>query len=97
MELKNMSVYDAIGIEGKTLFYNIGIDYMTIASVSPNEYAQIDLYKCKEIALVFSKAYKMLEMLDKAAHKLYSVENPSTSCRILADEIMDLINESTEL
>lgn len=48
-------------------------------------------------ALLISKAPEMLEMLNKAAEKLYSVENPSTSCRHLADEIIDLINQATEL
>lgn len=48
-------------------------------------------------ALLISKSPEMLEMLNKAAEKLYSVENPSTSCIRLADEIIDLINQSTEL
>lgn len=73
---------------------NIGDDVVCMA---PDPVCMRSLNNWGSNALLISKAPEMLEMLDKAAHKLYSVENPSTSCRILADEIMHLINEATTL
>lgn len=48
-------------------------------------------------ALLISKAPEMLEMLQRAKDKLYTVQSPSTSCRMLGDEIEKLIKEATEL
>ena len=48
-------------------------------------------------ALEDSKYTEMLEMLQRAKDKLYTVQSPSTSCRMLGDEIEQLIKESTEL
>lgn len=40
---------------------------------------------------------EMLEMLQRAKDKLYTVQSPSTSCRMLGDEIEQLIKETTKI
>ncbi|MDV3568150.1 hypothetical protein CMU71_14750 [Elizabethkingia anophelis] len=56
-----------------------------------------ELQETKANQILCSKAPEMLEMLKKASEKLYSVENPSTSCKYLADDIEALIKQATEL
>lgn len=80
----------------KWIFTDDKSEYGDIICAPPEEW-DLSMINWEANALLISKAPEMLEMLDKAANKLYSVENPSISCRILADEIMDLINEATTL
>lgn len=83
---ENIGVFDIVNKQGSKF-----------AQVAPYEFFGLTLEQAKANAVLISKAPEMLEMLKKASEKLYTVENPSTSCRYLADEIIDLINEATDL